>query len=486
MNKEHFDVIIVGAGLSGIGAAWHLQDKCPGKTYAVLESRDAMGGTWDLFRYPGIRSDSDMHSFGYNFKPWLGDQTLADGPSIRRYIEETASMGGVNPHIHYQTKVKEVRWSSAEARWEVHTEQSATGEPGIVTCNFISMCAGYYSYDKPHMPVFPNQDAFRGPLVCPQTWPEDLDYKGKKVVVIGSGATAVTLIPSMAPDVEHITMLQRSPTFMSSMAGRSGLAKFLNKVLPAKWAYNIVRFITTNMQQIFYAKARKDPEKIREWLLKNVRKELGQDYDVDTHFNPSYNPWDQRICAVKDGDLFKAVREGKAEVVTDNIKQFTETGIELESGKYLDADIIISATGLTLNVMGDVQVFVDDRQIDLAQTWTYKGLMTTEVPNLMNTYGYVNASWTLRADLNAEYMCRLLKHMESTGTRTVLPRLRPQDNTMPELPWIRDFTAGYMQRMMHLLPHQGDREPWVNTQNFFKDRKMLRKAPVDDGVLTFS
>ena len=395
-------------------------------------------------------------------------------------------MGGVNPHIRYQTKVKEVRWSSTSARWEVHTEHSTTGDPGIVTCNFLSMCAGYYSYDKPHMPAFPNQDAFRGPLVCPQTWPEDLDYHGKKVVVIGSGATAVTLVPSMAPDVEHISMLQRSPTFMSPMAGRSGLARFLNKVLPASWAYSVVRFITSNMQQIFYAKARKDPEKIREWLLKNIRKELGPDYDIDTHFNPSYNPWDQRICAVKDGDLFEAIREGKAEVVTDHIRQFTETGIELESGSHLDADIIISATGLTLNVMGDVQVFVDDKEIDFSRTWTYKGLMTTGVPNLMNTYGYVNASWTLRADLNAEYMCRLLKHMDNTGKRTVVPKLRPEDSTMPELPWIRDFTAGYMQRLMHLLPHQGDREPWVNTQSFYKDRKMLRRAPLEDGVLTFS
>jgi len=486
MNKQHFDVIIVGAGLSGIGAAWHLQDKCPTKTYAVLEGRDAMGGTWDLFRYPGIRSDSDMFTFGYNFKPWLGDQTLADGPSIRSYIEETADEGGINQHIRYQTKVREVRWSSTEARWEVHTEHSATGEPGIVTCNFLSMCAGYYSYDNPHMPEFPNQDAFEGPLICPQIWPEDLDYHGKKVVVIGSGATAVTLVPSMAPDVEHITLLQRSPTFMSATPGRSGLANFLNKLLPANWVYNIVRFIAMNMQQFFYTKARKDPEKIRDWLLKGVRKELGPDYDMATHFNPSYNPWDQRICAVKDGDLFKTIREGKAEVVTDHIRQFTETGIDLESGKHLDADIIISATGLTMNVMGDVTVFVDDKEMDFGQTWTYKGLMTTEVPNLMNTYGYVNASWTLRADLNAEYLCRVLNHMDSTGARTVVPRLRPEDSNMSERPWIRDFTAGYMQRMMHLFPHQGDSEPWVNTQNFYKDRKMLRKAPVEDGVLTFS
>jgi cation diffusion facilitator CzcD-associated flavoprotein CzcO len=290
----------------------------------------------------------------------------------------------------------------------------------------------------------------------------------------------------MAPDVEHITMLQRSPTFMSPTPGRSGLAKLLNKMLPANWAYNIVRFITSNMQQLFYAKAREDPENIRDLLLNNVRKELGPDYDIDTHFNPSYNPWDQRICAVKDGDLFKAIREGTAAVVTDHIKQFTETGIELESGQHLDADIIISATGLTLNVMGDVQVFVDDKVIDFAQTWTYKGLMTTEVPNLMSTYGYINASWTLRADLNAEYMCRLLKHMDSTGTRTVVPSLQPQDSAMPQFPWIRDFTAGYMERMMHMLPHQGDREPWVNSQSFYTDRKMLRKDPVDDGVLTFS
>jgi cation diffusion facilitator CzcD-associated flavoprotein CzcO len=486
MSTEHFDVIIVGAGLSGIGAAWHLQDQCPGKSYTILEGRDTMGGTWDLFRYPGIRSDSDMHTLGYSFKPWVEAKAIADGPSILNYIRETAAENGIDQHIRYRHQVDSAAWSSDEAAWTLETRNEATGESRQLSCNFLLMCCGYYSYKHPHDPEFPGRERFRGQIIHPQFWPENCDYQGKKVVIIGSGATAVTLLPELAKQAASAIMLQRSPTYMASAPARDAIANFLRKILPGKWAYAITRFKNVRMQQWLYRKSRTDPELLKAKLLHRVRKALGPDYDVDTHFTPSYNPWDERLCLVPDNDLFDAIRSGAASVVTGHIESFTETGIALTSGETLDADIIITATGLSMEIMGGMQLQVDGEDVDYSKTWTYKGLMTTGVPNLVNTFGYINASWTLRADITAEWVCRLLNHMDATGARQVVPALRPGDADMPARPWVEEFTPGYMQRMMHAFPRQGDREPWINPQDYKRDKKMFRQGPLDDGALLFS
>ncbi len=489
--ENHFDVIIVGAGLSGIGAAYHLKNKCPGKSFAILEGREAMGGTWDLFRYPGIRSDSDMHTLGYNFKPWVEAKAIADGPSIRRYVRETAAENGITEHIRFKHLVKAASWSSDDARWTL--DVSLIAADGVdecdriqLTCNFLSMCGGYYSYEKGYTPDFEGIERFEGTVVHPQEWPEDLDYSGKRVVVIGSGATAITLVPAMAENGAQVTMLQRSPTYVVSRSDEDVIANTLRKLLPDKLAYAITRWKNVGLQGLFYRRTRVAPEKVKRWLLKMVRKQLGPDYDVETHFTPRYNPWDQRLCLVTNADLFKEIKSGRVSVVTDHIEHFTETGLALESGKTLDADIIVTATGLNLVVLGGIEFSVDGEPVDFADTWTYKGMMCSGVPNLVQTFGYVNASWTLRADLNAEYVCRLLNHMDERGMRQCTPRLGEQDESMAPRPWIDDFSAGYMKRVMHLFPRQGDHDPWRNTQDYKLDKKIIRHAALEDGALLFS
>jgi monooxygenase len=485
MSVEHFDVVIVGAGLSGVGAGAHLHERCPTKSYVILEGRPSMGGTWDLFRYPGIRSDSDMHTLGYRFKPWKAAKAIADGPSILDYVKETAAEYDVDDHIRYNHLVRSAAWSSEDAAWTVEALRKDTGEGVKFTCNFLYMCSGYYSYRQGYTPEFPGIEDFKGRIVHPQAWPEDLDYKAKRVVVIGSGATAMTLIPAMAQDADHIVMLQRSPTYVVSRPEKDAIANRLRKFLPASWAYAITRWKNVTMQGLMYRKTRTQPQKVKALLLDMVRKELGPNYDVETHFTPRYNPWDQRLCLVPNSDLFAAIRSGKASVVTDQIETFTETGIRLKSGQELDADIIITATGLNLVVLGEMDFTVDGAPVDFGNTWSYKGMMYSDVPNMVSTFGYINASWTLRADLTSEYVCRVLNQMDKSGAKVVTPRLRESDRDMPARPWIDDFSSGYMQRMMHRFPKQGDREPWINPQDYARDKKMIRFGPIEDGVLIF-
>ncbi len=478
-----FDVVIVGAGISGIGSAVHLMDKCPGKTYTILEGREALGGTWDLFRYPGIRSDSDMHTLGFNFKPWREAKAIADGPSIRKYLQETVAEYGITDNIRYGHKVKSASWSSEDARWTVTAEHDG-GEVQF-TCNFLMMCSGYYNYDKGYTPEFAGLDDYQGTLIHPQHWPEDLDYSGKKVVVIGSGATAMTLVPAMANTAEKVTMVQRSPTYVVSRPDQDKIANTLRKILPEKWAYAITRFKNTKMQAYIYNRTRTAPEKVKQKLLGLVRDALGPDYDVDKHFTPRYNPWDQRLCLIPNADLFKSIRSGKTEVVTEEIDRITAKGVLLKTGEELEADILVTATGLNLLLLGGMEFSMDGQKIDFPETVTYKGMMYSDVPNLIQTFGYINASWTLRADLTAEYACRVINHMDEVGATQVTPRLRDEDKGMELGPWIEDFSAGYMQRVMHLFPKQGHKDPWRNTQDFDLDKKLIRHAPLEDGALIF-
>ncbi len=484
---SHFDVIIVGAGLSGIGAAYHLQERCPGKNYAILEGRDAIGGTWDLYRYPGIRSDSDMHTLGYRFKPWRAEKAIADGPSILDYVNETADENAIRKNIHFNSLLRKASWSSENACWTLEIESAEDGElREPMTCGVLLMCSGYYSYDEGYRPIFEGEEDFEGPMFHPQFWPEDLDYAGKRVVVIGSGATAMTVVPAMAKDVEHITMLQRSPTYVVSRPAKDAIANFLRRILPERVAYAITRFKNVQLQNWMYKRTRTRPEKIKEIILREVRKGLGPDYDVEKHFTPSYNPWDQRLCLIPDSDLFEAINSGQASVVTDQIDCVTKKGIRLQSGADLDADIIVVATGLELKLMGGVEFSVDGESVHFPDRLSYKGMLYSDLPNLVQTFGYINASWTLRADLTSEYVCRLINRMDELGMRQCTPRLRDEDQDMERRPWIVGFDSGYMQRRMHLFPKQGDRAPWLNTQDFLADKKMVRNAPLEDGVLTFS
>ena len=486
MTVEHFDVLVVGAGISGIGAGYHLQALCPDRSYVILEGRDDIGGTWDLFRYPGVRSDSDMHTLGYSFKPWTADKAIADGPSILQYLRDTVSEFGIDRHIRFGHLVQRAEWSSDDARWAVTSRRKDTGEQVTITANYLFMCSGYYSYKAGHTPDFPGMGTFTGTVVHPQQWPQDLDYAGKRVVVIGSGATAMTLIPAMASTAAHVTMLQRSPTYVAAGPDKDVIANALRKVLPAKLAYSLTRRKNIALQQMIYRQSRTKPERMKATLLKRVRKALGPDYDVATHFTPSYNPWDQRLCLVPNGDLFDAIKGGKASVVTDHIDSITPTGIRLQSGQELAADIIVTATGLELVTLGEMEFAVDGKPVDFSSTWTYKGFAYSDVPNLASSFGYINASWTLRADLTCEYVCRLLNHMTATGTVQCTPRLRESDADMPQRPWIDDFSAGYMQRVMHRFPRQGDREPWINPQNYSRDKKMFRTGQLEDGAMQFT
>ena len=479
---EHLDVLIVGAGLSGIGAGYHLQARCPGLTYAILEARDAIGGTWDLFRYPGVRSDSDMFTLGYAFRPWSEAKAIAEGPAILNYVRETARENGIDRHIRYKLRVRRASWSSSQARWLVEAERTDTGELVRLTCGFLLMCSGYYSYAEGHAPNFPGVERFKGQVVHPQFWPEDLDYAGKRVVVIGSGATAVTIVPEMAKTAAHVTMLQRSPTYIVSWPAEDRIANWLRKRLPAKLAYRITRLKNIALTLYLYRIARKKPEETKQRILGMARRALGPDYDVATHFTPRYNPWDQRLCLVPDSDLFKAIRAGRASVVTDQIETFTETGLRLQSGTELPADIVITATGLKLNLLGDLEFTVDGDRVNLAKALAYKGCMFSDVPNLASVFGYTNASWTLKADLTCEYVCRLLNHMARRGYAAATPR---RDPSVEEAPFL-DFSSGYVQRALDMLPKQGSKKPWKVHQNYAKDAAMFRLGAIEDGVMQFT
>ena len=479
MSDIDFDVVIIGAGISGIGAAYYLQQDCPRKSYVILEGREALGGTWDLFRYPGIRSDSSMLTMSYSFKPWKGTSGTAPGPSILNYVKEVAAENKIEPHIRYGQKVTQAIWDTNEARWTVH---SATGEQ--FSCHFLLMCAGYYSYSSGYTPDFPGQKRFQGDIIHPQNWPEGLDYRKKHIIVIGSGATAVTLVPELAKKAAHVTMLQRSPTYMQPAPSEDEFGLTIRKMLPDWLAYRILRRRSIRFGHDFYQQTRLAPSVVKEMMIDVVREELPADYDIDTHFTPAYFPWDQRLCLVPDGDLFAAIRAGTAAIETDHIECFTEAGILLKSGKCLQADIIISATGLNLEVLGGIEYIVDGHAVNFAKTVTYKGMMCSNVPNMVMMFGYINASWTLGVDLTAAYVTRLLRHMDKIGATHCVPRLETPEKVGTQ-PWIRDFSSGYMQRSMHLMPRQGEARPWVNTQSYLEDKELIEKAPVSDGVLHF-
>jgi monooxygenase len=483
MSLEHVDVLIVGAGLSGIGAAHHLQAESPGKTYAILEARDGIGGTWDLFRYPGIRSDSDMFTLGYSFRPWEEAKSIADGPSILSYVRATAREGGIDRNIRFGHRVLSADWSTADARWTVEAERTDTQETVRLTCGFVFMCSGYYRYDQPYTPEFEGMERFAGRIVHPQNWSDDVDYAGKRVVVVGSGATAVTLVPAMAERAAHVTMLQRSPSYVLSLPGSDPLANLARRVLPSKTAYSVVRWKNVLLTTLFFQLSRRRPKLVKSLIRKGVEKELPPGYDIDTHFKPRYNPWDQRVCLVPDGDLFEAIREGRASVVTDQIDTFTETGLKLASGDELEADLVVTATGLNLLALGGMQIAVDGRDVELPETVGYKGMMLAGVPNLAIAIGYTNASWTLKCDLTCEYVCRLLNHMDAHGYRQCTARNR--DPELPTQPFI-DLTAGYVQRSINLFPKQGIKAPWRLYQNYARDILMLKFGALTDDAMEFS
>jgi monooxygenase len=483
MDAEHVDVLIVGAGLSGIGAGYHLQAECPGKTYAILEARDAIGGTWDLFRYPGIRSDSDMYTLGYRFKPWSNPKAIADGPSILSYVRETAREHGIDRHIRFGHRVVRAEWSTEDARWTVAAERTDTGETVAFTCGFLFMCSGYYRYDEGYTPSFEGAERFRGPIVHPQHWPEDLDYAGKRVVVIGSGATAVTLVPALAETAAHVTMLQRSPSYIVSLPAEDPIAGFLRRFLPLRLAYVVVRWKNVLLTMASFELSRRRPRVAKAIVRKGVERQLPPGYDIDRHFKPTYNPWDQRLCLVPNGDLFEAISEGRASVATDRIETLTERGIELASGAELEADIVITATGLNLLALGGMEIAVDGRGVKLPDTMGYKGMMLSGVPNLAIALGYTNASWTLKCDLSCEYVCRLLNHMDAHGYRQCTPRIN--DPTVKPEPFI-DFSSGYVLRSIDKFPRQGSKPPWRLYQNYARDIMTLRFGSVEDGAMEFS
>ncbi|HEX6023428.1 MAG TPA: NAD(P)/FAD-dependent oxidoreductase [Solirubrobacter sp.] len=475
---EHVDVLIVGAGLSGIGAAHHLQERLPHKTYAVFEARDTIGGTWDLFRYPGVRSDSDMFTLGYRFRPWVDAKALADGPSILEYVRDTAREAGIDRHIRFRHRVRRASWSSDDARWTIETE----GRPAI-TCNFLYVCGGYYRYDQGYLPEFEDIDSFQGRVVHPQFWPEDLECEGKRIVVIGSGATAVTLVPALAERAARVSMVQRSPTYIISIPSIDPIANALRKALGPRGSYPLARWKNVAVSTLIYELCQRRPRMMRALIRRGVMKALPAGYDVDTHFNPRYGPWDQRLCLVPDGDLFKAISAGRAEMVTDTIERFTPTGLRLESGRELEADIIVTATGLNLLAFGGIELVVDGEPVSLPDKLAYKGMMLSDVPNFVFTVGYTNASWTLKADLVAEYVCRLLREMDRGGHRACVPVA--DDPTVERRPLL-DFAAGYVQRSVHLFPKSGSRPPWRLGMSYAVDVVKLRYGALRDGALRFA
>jgi len=480
---EHFDVVIVGAGLSGIDAGYHLQTYCPNKSYAILEARDAIGGTWDLFRYPGIRSDSDMYTFGYSFRPWQSDASIAEGGAIRAYIRETAQAYGIDRKIRFCHRVKRASWSSANALWTLEVERGEAREPLWITCNFLFGCTGYYDYAAGYMPEFPGIDLFRGRVVHPQQWPKDLDYAGKRVIVIGSGATAVTIIPAIAKTAAHVTMLQRSPTYIVALPTRNAFAAWLRRHLPIHAAYAIARWYFVLFGIYVFRRARRNPEAVKRWIINQAREQLGAHYDVETHFTPRYNPWEQRLCIAPDADFFQAIKAGKADVATDMIETFTPAGIRLQSGGELKADIVITATGLNLKLLGGIQVAIDGKPVKFSDTMNFRGVMFSDVPNFAAVFGYTNASWTLKSDLACAYVARLIGYMDKHGYASCVPRRR--DASIKEEPFV-DFSSGYFQRAIDQFPHQGSKHPWRLYQNYLRDLLTLRYGPVSDAALEFN
>ncbi|MBF6619801.1 MAG: NAD(P)/FAD-dependent oxidoreductase [Patulibacter sp.] len=483
MPHEHLDVLIIGAGLSGIGAAHHLRKHHPGRSVALLESRSELGGTWSLFRYPGVRSDSDMHTLGFGFRPWKDAKAIADGPSILGYLHDTAREYGIDRLIRYDRRVVSASWSSADAQWTVTIERTDGGAHETLTCNFLLGCTGYYRYDQGYSPSFPDSDRFRGPIVHPQDWPDDLDYAGKRVVVIGSGATAVTLVPAMAPDAAHVTMLQRSPSYVTSLPSVDGLAERIKRVLPDRLAFPVVRWKNILTQIALYQFSRRRPEQMKAFLRKFLVRQLPDGFDIDRHFTPAYDPWDQRLCLVPDGDLFRALRKGTASIATDTIERFTESGILLSSGDHLDADVIVTATGLNLLMIGGIELTVDGEPVQIPSRMAYKGMMLEGVPNFAFAIGYTNASWTLKADLTGEYVARLLRTMDERGQRQCTPVNRDRGVTHAPL---LDFDAGYVLRSVDQLPRAGSKAPWRVRMNYAYDVVALRFGRVDDGTMEFS
>ncbi|HUJ88061.1 MAG TPA: NAD(P)/FAD-dependent oxidoreductase [Burkholderiales bacterium] len=487
MTAEHFDVLIAGAGISGVGGAYHLAKQCPGRRFVVLEAQDGFGGTWRTHRFPGIRSDSDLYTFGYRFKPWTG-APIATAPKILKYMGEVIDENGLARHIRYRHRIARASWSSADRRWTIDALRSDTCERARFTAGFLWMCQGYYRHSEGYTPQWPGMDAFRGRIVHPQTWPEDLDLTGKRVVVIGSGATAATLVPAIAGKCAQLTLLQRSPTFYITGRNANELADMLRGLeLPEEWVHEIVRRKILKDQAVFTWRARHEPEAVKQELLAGVRKYLGPEFDVDKHFTPRYRPWRQRVAFIPDGDLFCAIRDGKASLVTDEIDLFTGSGIRLKSGATLEADVVVTATGFNLNVLGDIAFTIDGEPLDFARSVTYRGAMFTGVPNLAWVFGYFRASWTLRADLIADFVCRLLKHMDTRGAAMVVPALRPDERGMPLAPWVDadNFNPGYVMRGVHLLPRQGDRTPWRHTQDYWSDKDELPRADLEDGTLVY-
>ncbi|MEX2470333.1 MAG: NAD(P)/FAD-dependent oxidoreductase [Pseudohongiellaceae bacterium] len=479
-----YDVLIVGAGISGISAACHLRMNCPDRRFRIVEARDSFGGTWDLFRYPGIRSDSDMHTFGFSFRPWTSPVALADGPSILAYLEDTIKEYDLAPDIDFGRRVVAASWSDDDRYWTV-TLDSGDGDRQQLSCRVLFMCSGYYRYDAGYTPELPGLQDFRGTLVHPQHWPEGLDYRGKRIAVIGSGATAVTLVPALAGQAAKVAMIQRSPTWVVSLPREDRLAKLTNRLLPQRWAYRITRWRNIRLQNFIYKRSRNKPAKVRRLLLRLARKHLGEDFDVQTHFTPDYDPWTQRMCLIPDADLFLALRSGKAAVVTGEIDHIGADAVHMRSGEAIQADILVTATGLQLQLLGGAEFTLNGEPIDFSERIAYQGMMYSGVPNLVQTFGYINASWTLRADLNSRFVCDMLNHMRATGTQVCTPVLSEEERTMPTRDWVTDFNPGYFQRALHLFPRQGTHVPWRNTQNYLLDRKLLRRAAEQSDSLSY-
>jgi len=478
----NYDVVIVGAGISGIGAAYNIQKSCPEKSFAIFEGRENIGGTWDLFKYPGIRSDSDMHTMGFRFKPWTNAKTIADGPSILEYLNEAADENNLREKIQFETKVKTAQWDSSSATWRLGIDKGEQGQLEDVTCKILYLCGGYYNYDQGYLPEFKGYDEFEGQLIHPQHWPEDLNYENKKVVVIGSGATAVTIVPAMAEKVSKITMLQRSPTYYMSAPDQRPFDGIIKKFTSDKLGYFLIRWKNILLGRFFVSQVKNKPEKWKNMLIDGVKQHLGEDYDIETHFTPKYQPWDQRLCFVPNGDMFEAIKNGKAEVVTDTIDSFTKDGILLDSGNKIDADIIVTATGLNMQLLNGIDITIDNQKLDISERIQYKTMMFSEVPNLIATFGYTTASWTLGADLTSEYACKLINLMDSKEMDYFYPEAGPDVVGNGDF---LDLNSGYIQRVAHQLPKQGSRDPWINTQNYLKDLFQVRFKSIEDSDLKF-